>query len=157
IGRFDSVSMTLLGAVAIALGEAWVGLVTQASGWAEALPLLLIVGVLVVRRPPKLDRSEGRARLPLVGSGRIGRGALLALGAAVVLVAVLPLPWLTAMTFTVILGITLLSIMVLTGYAGQLSLAQFGLAGAAAFVTAWFSAGLGLPLWAAMLSAVAVT
>jgi sulfate-transporting ATPase len=157
IGQFESYTLTLLGALVIGIGEAEVGLVTTQAGWAEAAPLLVIIGVLLIRRPAKVDRSHGAARLPVVGSGRIGPGALVTLVVSFALVAVLSPSWLNAFTTSVVLSITLLSIVVLTGYAGQLSLAQFGLAGIGAFVTAWFSAGFGLPLWAAMLVAVLVT
>jgi sulfate-transporting ATPase len=157
IGQFESYTLTLLGALVIGVGEAEVGLVTTQAGWAEAAPLLVIIGVLIIRRPAKVDRSQGVARLPVVGSGRIGPGALVTLVVSLALVAVLSPSWLNAFTTTIVLSLTLLSIVVLTGYAGQLSLAQFGLAGIGAFVTAWFSAGFGLPLWAAMLVAIVVT
>jgi ABC-type branched-subunit amino acid transport system ATPase component/branched-subunit amino acid ABC-type transport system permease component len=157
IGQFESYTLTLLGALVIGIGEAEVGMVTTQAGWAEAAPLLVIIGVLLIRRPAKVDRSHGTARLPVVGSGRIGPGAVAALLVCFGLVAILSPSWLNAFTTSVVLSIALLSIVVLTGYAGQLSLAQFGLAGIGAFVTAWAAAGFGLPLWAAMLVAVVVT
>ena len=58
---------------------------------------------------------------------------------ALVLIGTTPAIWINAFTVTFCVGMVLLSIVVLTGYAGQLSLAQAVLAGAGALAAAWLS------------------
>jgi ABC-type branched-subunit amino acid transport system ATPase component/ABC-type branched-subunit amino acid transport system permease subunit len=154
IGRFDSVLLTVVGAVAIGIGEAEVGTVTSAPGWDEAAPLIIVVAILAIRPSSRLVRNEVAPRLAIVGNGRIGIPAVLGTAAALLAIVTLSLPWLSAMTTSMIVAMTLLSIVVLTGYAGQLSLAQFGLAGVSAFLTALFAARFGLSLWIAMVLAI---
>jgi ABC-type branched-subunit amino acid transport system ATPase component/branched-subunit amino acid ABC-type transport system permease component len=144
-GRFDSIALTLVGAFVIGIGEAEVGLVTTAPGWAEAAPLLVIVAVLVVRGHHRFDRLEVVRRAPSVGSGRLGRGAVVAVAAAILLLLVTSENWLIALTTSIIFAVGMLSVVVITGYAGQLSLAQYGLAGISAYVMTALAAGAGLP------------
>jgi ABC-type branched-subunit amino acid transport system ATPase component/branched-subunit amino acid ABC-type transport system permease component len=144
-GRFDSIALTLAGAFVIGVGEAEIGLVTTAPGWAEAAPLLVIVAVLVVRGQRRFDRLEVVRRAPSVGSGRVGPGAVIAIVAAVLLVLVTSENWLIALTTSIIFAVGMLSVVVITGYAGQLSLAQYGLAGISAYVMTALAAGAGLP------------
>jgi len=157
IGRFDSLGLTLAGALAIGIGEAEVGVFTTGPGWAEAAPLIAIVAVLIMRRPPRFDRSDAAARLPHVGTGRISGFALIAGAVSLLAVLTVSLTWLNPLAFSILIAIVTLSVVVITGYAGQLSLAQFGLAGLGAFFTALFSAGAGLPMWASILLGVVVT
>ncbi|MEA3018794.1 MAG: hypothetical protein QOI47_318, partial [Actinomycetota bacterium] len=157
IGQFDSLLLTLVGALAIGIGEAEVGVFTSAPGWAEAAPLIAIVAILIMRTPPRFDRSDAAARLAHVGSGRIGVPALVAGALSLLAILTVSLAWLNPLTFSILIAISMLSVVVITGYAGQLSLAQFGLAGLGAFFTAFFAAGHGLPMWAAMLLGIIVT
>jgi sulfate-transporting ATPase len=157
VGEFDSILLTLVGALAIGIGEAEVGLVTTAPGWAEAAPLIVIVGILMIRKPARYNRSDAAQRLARVGTGVMRGAALAAAAAGILLMFVVSVDWISPVTTTVIFAITMLSIVVLTGYAGQLSLAQFGLAGMSAFWMAIFSARWGWPLWASMLVAIGLT
>src|SRR5205085_2870821 len=54
-------------------------------------------------------------------------------------------------------GLILLSIVVLTGYAGQLSLAQYAIAGIGAMFAGRLSATQHWPFWAVMLAGIAGT
>jgi sulfate-transporting ATPase len=157
VGQFDSLSLTVVGAIIIAVGEVEVGLVTSAPGWNEAAPLIAIVAVLVIRKPARYDRSDTASRLPMVGSGRIGGTALLGAGITLAAIGFLPLAWLNPLTLSIILGMVMLSVVVVTGYAAQLSLAQFGLAGGGAFLSTYVASHRGWPLWASMLVGVLLT
>jgi sulfate-transporting ATPase len=64
--------------------------------------------------------------------------------------------WVDAFTLTIVTAIILLSFVVVTGYAGQLSLAQFALAGAGGLVAALCSGSLGLPFLLSLVIAVLV-
>ena len=157
IGRFESVALALAGAFVLGIGESEVGLVTSASGWSEAAPLILLIILLLIRGEGRGDRSEVPQRLASVGSGRVGVAAGVCAVAAALALLALPVGWLGAVTATLLLSIGLLSMVVLTGYAGQLSLAQYGLAGVSAYAVALLSARFGVPIWLAIAAAVAVT
>ena len=157
VGRFDSVVLALAGAFVLGIGESEVGLVTSAPGWSEAAPLILLIVLLLIRGEGRGHRSEVPQRLASVGSGRVGIAAGVWAVAAAVALLVLPVGWLGAVTATLLLSIGLLSMVVLTGYAGQLSLAQYGLAGVSAYAMALLSARFGVPIWLAIVLAVLVT
>ena len=157
IGHFDSLGLMAVGAVIIGVGEAEVGLVTSAPGWSEALPVLVIIGYLLLRGQVLRDRSEGGQRLASVSPGRFTPFAVVAAVGTAVVIGVVSLVWVSTITTSMLLGIVLLSVVVLTGFAGQLSLAQYGIAGLSAFMTAVFAAGVGLPMVAAIVVAVVIT
>ena len=105
------------------------------TGLSDSLPFFVIVAVLVVRGRSLPLRDYLLQRLPAVGTGRF-RPALVALFIAicVALIGFTPLSWAVATTITLGTAIVVLSLVVLTGYTGQLSLAQFAFAGFGALV-----------------------
>ena len=148
-GRLTSFPLTLVGALIIGVCESeidwlrtflsqhWhrsVGL----DGWAESVPFLLIIIVLVVRGRSIPLRSEKAEQPPSLGNGRV-QPVKLAVGLAVALFiasSVLSRGLLNGLSSSVGISIVALSLVVVTGYAGQLSLAQYGLAGIGAWITA---------------------
>ena len=117
------------------------------SGLPELVPLVLILVVLVIRASP----LPGRGALILQTLGRAPRPRSLVLPTLVptVLAAVGLLlftnQWRSGLISTLIFGVVALSIVVVTGYAGQVSLAQLPLAGVAAFLLAPVTDDLGIP------------
>lgn len=105
-------------------------------GLPELIPLLLILLVLVVRAKP----LPGRGAIITATLGRAPRPRSIALPTIVpavvvcVLLAVLNGDWRNGLIATLIYGILALSSVVVTGYTGQVSLAQLPLAGVAAFL-----------------------
>src|SRR4029079_1643338 len=97
-------------------------------------------------------------RLPSVGSGRIRPGVIVmtVIAVAIVITAV-PAQWQDAFVTTFAIGIILLSVVVVTGYAGQLSLAQFALAGFGALVAGRLADVRGWPFLLALLAGVVAT
>ena len=90
---------------------------------------MIILGFLVVTGRSRLQRGETLARLPLPGDGRV---SLLSLAVGIVVGAGLLVgvdSWADALITTFALAIILASVVVIAGYAGQLSLCQFTLAG----------------------------
>jgi ABC-type branched-subunit amino acid transport system ATPase component/branched-subunit amino acid ABC-type transport system permease component len=156
IGQFDSFTLTLVGALVIGIGEAETALVTTAPGWPDAAPLIVIVLVLLVRGTKRHDRSEVARHLPSVGTGRFGPPAIAAIVIGIVLIVAVSDSWIGAVTTTILVGIVIESVVLLTGYGGQLSLAQYSLAGVSAFFTA-LCAIWGLPLWLSIIVAVVWT
>jgi sulfate-transporting ATPase len=67
----------------------------------------------------------------------------------------LPASWVEALMFQLVVTIILMSFVVVTGYAGQVSLVQIGFAGVGALAAAWLVASQGWPFWLAILAGVA--
>ena len=103
------------------------------------MPVLLIVVVTVVGGRARLARGESVSRLPLPGSGRVSIGRVVA-GFAIVAVLCLILNSAWAVAIGVMMGaaVLVLSMVVVTGYGGQLSLGQAALAGFGAWLAAHF-------------------
>jgi ABC-type branched-subunit amino acid transport system ATPase component/ABC-type branched-subunit amino acid transport system permease subunit len=117
------------------------------SGLAELIPLLLILLVFVVRAKPLPSRGE-IVRTALARAPRpqyMTRAALAAAAAGVVAIFVTTGSWRTALVTSFIFAIISLSIVVVTGYAGQVSLAQLTLAGVAGFLLGPLTTDWGVP------------
>jgi ABC-type branched-subunit amino acid transport system ATPase component/ABC-type branched-subunit amino acid transport system permease subunit len=150
MGMFKSFWWTLAGAVVIGVLQSDAGNYIHASGWPTAVPFIVIVGVLVVRGKALPVRGSLIERLPALGSGRVRPVPLLvSVVLGVVVLLTMPLDWSIDATTSITWALMMLSVVVLTGYAGQLSLAQFALGGVGALITARFAAhGIPLPLTA---------
>jgi ABC-type branched-subunit amino acid transport system ATPase component/branched-subunit amino acid ABC-type transport system permease component len=131
-----------------------------ASGLAELVPLVLILVVLVARAKPLPSRG-GLLQDPLGSAPRPRRTALPAVcftGLGLVAVLVLQGSWREALVTSFIFGIISLSLVVVTGYAGQVSLAQLTLAGVGGFLVASLSSAWGVPFpLAPLLAALGAT
>jgi ABC-type branched-subunit amino acid transport system ATPase component/ABC-type branched-subunit amino acid transport system permease subunit len=118
------------------------------SGLAELVPLALILIVLVARAKPLpsrgvvLQRTLGRAPRPR----RLAAPAVIGGPAALVALGVLDGSWRAALLTSLILAIVSLSYVVVTGYSGQISLAQLTLAGVAGFLLGPLTVDWRLPL-----------
>jgi branched-subunit amino acid ABC-type transport system permease component/ABC-type branched-subunit amino acid transport system ATPase component len=152
VGSFTSFGITWIAGILIGVGEALTTLYTSAPGWSNSIPLLVIVAVLMVRGKAIPIRGYVGERLPAVGTGRAPLGLLAGLAASsVVALILLDDAAIPALTMTCVTGILCLSLTVVSGYAGQLSLAQYAFAGVGAYVAARTSALIGMPFWAALL------
>lgn len=153
LGRFGSFGLTIAGGLGIGIGQS---IITRyqtnllpdglASGWPDALPFLVIILVLMVRGSAFPARDEIAARLPRLGRRTASPFAAL----AVAVVAAGALQFTSdkiagSITATAALGVVGLSLVVLTGLAGQTSLAQMAIAGVGALVAARLSHALGWP------------
>jgi sulfate-transporting ATPase len=157
LGRFDSFWLTLLGATAIGVAQSLIIRYVTQPGAADALPFLVIVVVLAVTGRALPIRSHLTERLPSLGSGIVRPipAALSTLGMIVLMLWVFNIEWQNAFTISLSVAVILLSIVVLTGYAGQVSLCQYALAGLGCYVTARLVATTSTPFWAAALIGIA--
>jgi ABC-type branched-subunit amino acid transport system ATPase component/branched-subunit amino acid ABC-type transport system permease component len=152
VGSFNSFSLAFAGGLAIGVVQSLVGRYVNTAGWSDAVPFLLIIAVLVIRGRGIPLRSYVMERLPPVGNGRIRTAPIAGFFVvAAVLVFILPFQWSNALIVTLVLGIICLSVVVITGYAGQLSLAQYVIAGFGALIAARLSANWHFPFLAAVL------
>ena len=150
VGSFRSFWWTLLGAFGIGVVESTLsrylqdegvfapfvssdglllGKFTSASVY-RSVAFLLIVVVMVVGGRSLPLRSALLDRLPAVGTGRVSVGAVaVAVAGAAALLLTAPDDWALALLISMGTAIVCLSLVVVTGFVGQLSLAQMALAG----------------------------
>lgn len=162
VGRLESLPLTFAGGVLLGVGEALVSRFLP-QGWAagvrSSLPFALLLGLLILprRRPLREPRTAPsaafasdpvllrrpwpiRRRLGTVGLVAVGMMTLARLGADVAFAADL----------AIVHAILFLSLVLLVGYGGQISLAQAALAGVGGITTAHLVTNLGWSWFAAL-------
>ncbi|WP_101831241.1 branched-chain amino acid ABC transporter permease/ATP-binding protein [Frankia canadensis] len=164
VTRFRSFPGVLLGGLVLGVieVETQYQLVARHPFWRgvdRAVPLAVIVFYLAVRGRGLPERGHLAERHPVLGSGRVHPRAL-AVTVAAALAAiwwVLPHDWVDALDANALWALIILSVVVLVGYTGQLSLAQLAFSGIAALIAGRLVATRGWPLEAAMAVGVAGT
>jgi len=159
VGGFRSFPITFCGGLLIGILESEVaylqvrlGPSVTLSGLARSVPFVVIIVVLVVRGRALPLRGEASERPPEVGTGRIRPRLVVPVGLVVLgSLGLLSTQLVDAFTTTCAIAIVLLSLVVVTGYAGQLSLAQFALAGMGAWIAARLVADHGVSFELAMV------
>ena len=156
IGDFRSFPIATIAGFALGVGQAVVGRFSNQEGFGASLPFLVIIVVLVFRGRSLPLRDHYLQQLPMVGTGRISwPWALFGCGAVVFVMVTKEPKWVDAITVSLGVAIVLLSIVVLTGYAGQLSLAQYSIAGFGAYVAGRLVAVFDIPFLLGLLAGVA--
>jgi sulfate-transporting ATPase len=165
LGGFRSYPLALLGGVFLGVAQS---LATHWSndlldpdhrpGIPDAVPFLVIIVVLVIRGRGLPLRGSLTDRLPRVGTGRVRPAVVLVLGAAALLWIGVGAAedWYAPTVISATFAIVGLSVVVLTGYTGQLSLAQYALAGIGAFAAAKLVAAHGWRFEPALVAGVLV-
>jgi sulfate-transporting ATPase len=158
VAGFRSFPIALIAGLAIGIAQTEVTRYVEQTGVGTAVPFILIVIWLVIRGQALPLRDYLLQRLPTIGTGRVNWPGI-AFGALVgaVLLATTPPIWIDAFTVTICIGVILLSIVVLTGYTGQLSLAQFAFAGFGAYVAGRLLATTGIPFLLGIAIGIAAT
>ena len=145
LGQFKSFPIVLVGSLLIGVLQAQAIAHISQPGWSNAIPFIVIILVLVVRGHTLPLRSHLTDRLPRLGTGALRPLPIaIAIAAAVALASASP-NWAGAVTTSAITAILCLSVVVVTGYAGQLSLAQMGVSGLGALIAAQLAANGGVP------------
>jgi ABC-type branched-subunit amino acid transport system ATPase component/branched-subunit amino acid ABC-type transport system permease component len=157
IGGFSSFPLTLVGGLIIGASESLLLRYVHVVGFAETAPLVAILLMLIVRGRLIPQRGEFNDRLPRVGRGGVQPMIMIpaaALGVVVIIIS--PTALQAALGSTLVLALFLLSLVVVVGYAGQLSLAQFALGGVGAFAAAKLIEDESWPFLFAILAGVVV-
>ncbi len=153
VGNFTAISVTVGAGLVIGMLQSEATKLQATWDWmpdagvAEAVPLILIIAFLLIRGQP----LPGRGAVIRQDLGRSPRPEhLLVPGIIGVVVAVIALLATSgslrlAVIATMIYGIIALSQVVVTGYAGQVSLAQLTLAGVGAYALSRLTEDLNLP------------
>ena len=159
LGGFESFPLTLLAAMLIGTVQTEVANYVTLTGASDAVPFVLLIGALVVRGRGVPTRGHVVERAAEIGSGlirwRYVAVALIVVGAIVS--TVLGSEAATGLTGSLGFGIVLLSIVLLTGLAGQISLGQMAFAGIGALVAARLVESAGFPFVPAALVGVVAT
>lgn len=146
IGGFRSFGWAMVGGLVLGIAQSEAVRIRGEVGWSTAIPFIVIVIAILVRGDVIRGRGGIKQRLSAVGTGRIRPGWLIAV---VVVFGVLSLMLgrsaLDAFSTSLIVAILALSIIVATGYAGELSLAQYAVAGLGALSAAQAASALHAP------------
>ena len=157
IGKFSSYTWTTIGALVLGMGQSilqqytqpgrWYAFLWSGSGRVDAFPALIIIVTMVIAGRLLPSRATPRlARMPfsprprhLVSASVVG----LAIGVPFVLLA--SRSWVTALTSSLIAAIVALSLVLVTGYVGQISLGQLAFAGVGGVTVAKLTGALDMP------------
>ena len=158
LGSFRSFPLAFLGGLLIGVGQSVLTLEVTQPGYADALPFLFVVLILVVRGRALPLRSHVFDRLPRVGDPTWRLRVVVPIGAVILLVVLFVSPdWAASISTTAAVGVIGLSVVIITGYAGQLSLAQFALAGLGALIASRLVATQHVSFWIGLLVAAAAS
>ena len=156
VGRLKSLPLTFIGGLALGLAESF-AIGNLPPSWIAkvkpALPIIFLYLVLLILPQTRLraGRLVGTRRAPRVAGFReslIGAAALMA--GAVLVITLVP-DQIGRFNQGVVFGMIMLSLVLLTGYAGQVSLAQMTFVGLGAFAMGnWFG---GASVWGIFLAA----
>ena len=153
VGNFSSIGLTVAAGLLIGMLQSEATKLQVTYDWfpdagvAEAVPLLLIIIFLLARG----QRLPGRGSVIRQDLGRSPRPnhvlipTVICVGIALAALFGTSGSMRLAVIMSLIFGILALSQVVVTGYAGQVSLAQLSLAGAAAYSLSRFTVNMGLP------------
>jgi sulfate-transporting ATPase len=159
LANFESYWLGLLAAILLGIAQSEMGQYVHVSGLPESLPFAVIIVVLILRGRNLPVRGFVGERLAQIGTGRIRPAIVVpSLVLAVVLItSVLGEEFVNSVTLSIGFGVVFLSIVVLTGYTGQLSLGQMALAGIGALIAGRLVATTGTPFFWAMVLGVGGT
>jgi ABC-type branched-subunit amino acid transport system ATPase component/ABC-type branched-subunit amino acid transport system permease subunit len=155
IADFRSFPIATAAGLALGIGQTLVGRFVHQQGLGPSLPFLVVIVFLVFRGRSLPLRDYFLKQLPMVGNGRLSWDWMLfGFGFVIFLMLTKQTKWVDALTVTMGVGIVLLSMVVLTGYAGQLSLGQYAMAGFGAYVSGRLVAVFHIPFVLALIAGV---
>ena len=158
VASFRSFPIAFAAGMLIGIGQTELTRYVKTPGVANSLPFAVIILWMLLRGQALPLRDYFLQRLPAVGSGRAHPIAIVVVGAVTALIiTAVPTRWQDAFVTTFAMGFVLLSVVVITGYAGQLSLGQFALAGFGAWVAGRLVDAGGWPFWLALVAGVFAT
>ncbi len=157
LGGFRSFGLTAVMGLLIGVAQAEINRFSTQPGLADAVPFVVVIvamvftgrliparGMLGLERPPFAPKTRVSPIKFLIGGSTL-----------VILLTVVNDTYITALTNSMVVAIVGLSLVVVTGFLGQISLAQMAFAGSGAFTAAHLSSSLGMPfLWTILIAAI---
>lgn len=144
VGRLKSLPLTFIGAIALGLIEtyavSYIGLEGWLLGLRPALPTLFLFAILLLLPQDRLRAGKlaGAKTPPIPGFVRSVQGGVILVAITFALSVVLGDADIARVGEGLAFGIVMLSLVLLTGYGGQVSLAQMSFAGLGAFAMGRF-------------------
>ncbi len=138
LGRFERLWLVFAGGMLLGIGESVIGkYLNDIVGLTATLPLVLIVAVLVIKGSALPQRGElVYSDMPMAPPvRRIGTKLAVFAAISIVLLYWLPSSYSAAYTIALIGGVIILSLVVIVGWVGQISLCQVAFAGIGAYGT----------------------
>jgi len=158
VASFRSFPVAFAAGMLIGIGQTELTRYVHTPGVANSLPFAVIILWMLLRGQALPLRDYFLQRLPAVGSGRAHPIAIIVVGVITALViSQVGRQWQDAFITTFAMGLVLLSVVVITGYAGQLSLGQFALAGFGAWIAGRLVDAAGWPFLLALPAGVVAT
>ena len=157
IGGFSSFPITTIAGLALGIAQSEVTRYVSTPGWETAVPFIAVTLILYFRGRRVAGRDEFFGKLPSVGSGRVAPYMLIA-GAGIALLCIWFLfsyDWLVALEYQLIFAVIIMSLVVVTGYAGQISLAQMAFAGVGGLIASWLYSDYHVDFLIALVAGVA--
>jgi branched-chain amino acid transport system permease protein len=170
IARFQSFPTALAAGIGLGIVEWTIRWNVTAESVFDVTFLVVILAFLLTRRDTSSRADTGESSWDSAGVLKpipkalrtvpevlwIRRGIALALGAALVVVPLtLPPSTVTTLTFAVVWGLVAVSLVVLTGWGGNISLGHFGIVGIGAMVAGNLLTRWNIDLFVAMVAAMA--
>jgi len=165
LGRMSSFVIAAVAGVGIGVTQSVLFLLEQRSEWVpdlnipQALPFVVIALAMILRGEALPSRGAITAgRLPEAFVPRLTRARVTAytvlVSVSVLIILFAPFRFRSGMNNTMVGVLLALSLVVVTGYVGQISLMQMGVAGLGAYAVASFGTDAGLPFVVALLLAI---
>ena len=157
IGGFSSFPITTIAGLLLGVAQSEVTRYVSTPGWDTAVPFIAVTIILFFRGRRVASRGEFFGKLPSVGSGRTAP-SLLVLGSGAALLCIwiiFPYDWLIALEYQLVFAIIIMSLVVVTGYCGQISLAQMAFAGVGGLIASWLYSTYHVDFLIAFLAGVA--
>lgn len=157
VARFHSFPIAVVAGFGIGMAQSVLQSYTQPGSWwtvlwagpgrVDAVPALVIIVAMVLSGRLLPTRGQvSLSRLPMSPEPRhVIAGPAVALVLGLVFILTVSRSWVSALTTSLIGALIALSLIVVTGYIGQISLMQYAFAGVGALLTAQLTTLVGLP------------
>jgi branched-chain amino acid transport system permease protein len=160
LGRFSSLSATVIGGLAIGVVEAMATPLPLVAAYRSAVPFIFAMGALVwfQRKGLSLSRMDQFRTVPTPNEPlrtafeemRVGLVWAVIIGALVPMIA--PAYWLKTFTSVIVMGLSSLSVTLLYAQLGMVSLCQYALFGVGGWVALRLAHGTDLPFEVSLLA-----
>ena len=161
IGRLTSLPWTVAGAMFLGLAETYPRMFSSNAGAGNAVTFALVLLTLAILFRPgaRLVQRSSAAReyapVPAAGNPPVRRATVAtAIGLGIVVPLLLSSYYQSLAAYSLIIGLIVLSLVVLTGLVGQVSFCQYSFAAIGAFTVGSLVGGHGWSFWPALLLGV---
>jgi len=161
IGRLTSLPWTVAGAMFLGLAETYPRIFSSNAGAGDAVTFALVLLTLAILFRPgarlvqRISAAREYAPVPAAGNAPVRRATLAtAIGLGIVVPLLLSSYYQSLAAYSLIIGLIVLSLVVLTGLVGQVSFCQYSFAAIGAFTVGSLVGGHGWSFWPALLLGV---